>query len=111
MSNCRSELIELSIVAPTPYSRDLSHGMTGADVESVNERLTELGWPVSGGDLYGFRTERSVLTLQDHRNVVRSGVLNHAGWTALFTTDVTFDGFLYEDAPQTGTGPAPYAED
>lgn len=90
----------------------LQHGQSSDDIATVNTRLGVLGLPHSVGRLFGWNTVRGVCTVQQRYGRVPTGSVDSTTWDDINTGTKDFDGvLLYEDAPQTGTGPAAYAED
>lgn len=88
-----------------PMWRSLERGLTGTDVQQLNDNLAALGYDVAQDDSFGPRTQRAVRQWQEDRGQEVTGVLTSAD-IAFVDGDVrvaTVDGKLGQPA-EGGSG-------
>jgi lipoprotein-anchoring transpeptidase ErfK/SrfK len=61
----------------------LHHGDRGPDVETLHQRLAELGAPLESSELFSDETLHSVLEFQKAEGLVADGVVGNQTWAAL----------------------------
>ena len=97
-----------SPVPDTTYQRELSYGLTGSDVLTMQNRLYELGFYSNAlsGKFLG-NTRRAVKSFQEHNALEADGIVGEKTWTLLFSDEAR--SATDDAAPTPEPTPVPYA--
>ncbi|MGI6653820.1 MAG: YfbK domain-containing protein [Christensenellales bacterium] len=97
--------------AENAFSRELKLGDQGEDVRLMQQRLFDLGYPVSAPDgMFSEETERALILFQEFNNLLMTGTLDETTHRVLFSKQAQAyeEPMILEDALERMAGvPAP----
>ncbi|MGI6635317.1 MAG: YfbK domain-containing protein [Christensenellales bacterium] len=97
--------------AENTFSRELKLGDQGEDVHLMQQRLFDLGYPVSAPDgMFSEETERALILFQEFNNLLMTGTLDEITYRVLFSEQAQAyeEPMILEDALERMAGvPAP----
>ncbi len=95
-------------VPDTTYKRELSYGLTGNDVLTLQNRLYDLGYYSNAlsGKFLG-NTRRAVKAFQEHNAIEADGIVGETTWTLIFSDEAR--SATDDAAPTPEPTPVPYA--